>query len=183
MSCFTPSICGAVTVTFTDLPSEYPIGTHSEAGMAFAGGSAPSFAIDSEVGNPPSAIFSASPGDFGPGLIFNRVGGGPFTFDRFDFASGFDPFPSDTVEFTGLLAGSEVFSFQVSTSISTFTSQATGESSVIDELVLSTTRATNAGLDLDNFNFTIVPEPSAALLLLSGCLAVAAWRSLCLTQR
>jgi hypothetical protein len=67
MGCFTPSICAAVTVTFADLPSEYPIGLHSEAGMAFAGGSAPSFAIDSTFGNPASAIFSASPGDLGPG--------------------------------------------------------------------------------------------------------------------
>jgi hypothetical protein len=150
----------AVTVTFTDLPNEFPISLHVESGMAFVGGSANTFSIRSEQGNPGSRVGTAFPFDSSPGLIFTVDGGGLFTFDEYDFASySVSGQQSDTVEFAGLLSGLQIFSFQVSTSSGSFSSQPTGESSVIDELVLSTQAGGAASLKLDNFDFTIIPEP------------------------
>ena len=159
----------ALTVTFTDLPNEFPIGPHVESGIAFVGGSVDTFALSGGEGNPPSGVTTAFPFDSSPGLIFTVDGGGLFTFGEFDFASfSATGNQSDTVSFAGLLGGLEIFSFQVSTNSGSFSSQPTGESSVIDELVLSTSGGGAAALVLDNFDFTIIPEPSTAIDIKPG---------------
>lgn len=161
--------CTAATVAFS-VAAESGVTSHVEDDMVYDGQAGNSFNIDSRVGNPPNAL-STSPRTLDAAVIFTRFGGGPFTFDEYDFASFADQ-SSETVLFRGLLGGSEVFSFQLSSSSGTFVTQPTGQAGIIDELRLTLLAEGSASLVMDNFDFTLVPEPSTIWLAMLGLAGV-----------